>query len=101
MTKNTANAIATARAIYDDYVFTRDEWERDQPGCTLETAIRVGAVRKVRSIHRDYYTVQELVEMLNNCSGNDCYDSEWRLQVDEQGRAYEDRVEIGYQMVEE
>lgn len=99
MTKQTAAAIVAAHLTFDSKEFTDYDWERAQLGCTLRTAIKHNAVKKITRTRRIYYTVRELVEMLNSCSGTDCYCSYWNLQMDENDRVYEDVEEVFYQMV--
>ena len=100
MTNKTATAIAAARQIFGSYEFTANDWECARLGCTLTTAIQHNAVKKISRTRRIYYTTKELVEMLNSCSGEDCYYSFWYLKVDEHDRAYEDLEEVFYQLVE-
>lgn len=100
MTNKTIGAIVAAYLTFDSREFTADDWERAQLGCTLTTAIKHNVVKKISRVRRIYYTTQELVEMLNSCSGEDCYYSFWYLKVDENDRAYEDLEEVTYQLVE-
>ena len=58
-------------------------------------------MRKVFRTMRQYFTVQELVDELNSCSGEDCEYRFWFLKVDDAGRAYQEYDDITYQMVEE
>ena len=46
-------------------------------------------------IKRFYYSVREIVDMLNDCSGEDCYGATWEYKIDDEGRIYEDKA-LGY-----
>lgn len=46
-------------------------------------------------IKRYYYSVKELVGLLNSCAGDDCYDVDWHFEIDDDGRVYTDSFE-GY-----
>lgn len=98
MKETTKKAIETARDVFGMNEFTAEEWSKANIGVTLRTAINHGAVVVNKHIVRQYYTVSELVEMLNACSGTDCYDIEYNLRVDEKGRAYEDNEYNTYNM---
>lgn len=98
MTENTKKAIKNARDLFGMNEFTAEEWNKANTGVTLRTAINHGAVVVNKHIIREYYTVTELVEMLNACAGTDCYDVEYNLKVDETGRAYEDCEYVTYNM---
>ena len=49
-------------------------------------------------VERTYYTMREVVDMLNECSGEDCYCGEWHYEIDEQGRVYSDNV-VGFKVI--
>ena len=49
-------------------------------------------------VERTYYTMREVVDMLNECSGEDCYGGEWHYEIDEQGRVYSDDV-VGFKVI--
>lgn len=47
---------------------------------------------------RNYYTMNEIVNMLNDCACNDCSNDDWFYQIDENGRIYSDDFD-GYEIV--
>ena len=98
--KKTA-AIAIARQTFGSREFTAAEWDGALIRCELADAIREGAVRKVFHTMREYFTLQEVVDELNSCSGEDCEYRFWFLKVDDAGRAYQEYDDITYQLVEE
>ena len=46
-------------------------------------------------IKRCYYSVREIVDILNECAGEDCYGANWEFKIDDEGRIYEDET-LGY-----
>ena len=98
MTKQTAAGIEKAKEFFGDREFKEREWEWDIFGVTLETVLKWKGAKRIVRIKREYYTIKELVGMLNSCSGNDCYDCDWNLKIDEDGRAYEDHEVVTYKM---
>lgn len=98
MMKSTAQAIERAREIFGNREFNELEWNRAGIQLALRTAIAHDKVVKIERSYRDFYAVKELVEMLNSCAGDDCYDCEWHFEIDEQGRVFQDRKEVSYRM---
>lgn len=90
MMENTAKALESARELFGNNEFTMEQWKEANIGLTLRTAMKYEAVVAIKHSDRQYYSVKELVELLNSCSGTDCYNVEYNFKVDENGRAYED-----------
>lgn len=90
MTENTAKALETARELFGTEEFSMERWENANIGLTLRTAMNHKAVTAIKHNSRQYYSTMELVELINSCSGTDCYNVEYNLKMDENGRAYED-----------
>ena len=88
MMKKTAEALKEAYEYFGEKEFTRDQWKAHIP-LTLETAIKYDAVTVIHHEQRRYYTIQEIVEELNSCAGDDCYRCEWFYQIDEENRVYQ------------
>lgn len=100
MSKKTAEILAQAREFFGDRKFSEQEWRNAHLGLTLETACAYGV--KVHTIvTRTYYSVEWIVNELNECSGEDCYNGHWHYKIDEQGHIYEDRETYVYQMKKE
>lgn len=98
MSKATANSIATARAAFGTREFTIHEWDALHTGSRLETVVYHGGAERITRTTRQYYTVAELVEHLNDCAGEDCYGCDWYYQLDADGRAYQDFTTTTYRM---
>ena len=63
-----------------DYVYFEDKrvtWE------TMERYILIKPIYE-----RVYYSVREIVDLLNDCSGEDCYNSSWHFEIDNEGQIY-------------
>lgn len=98
MMKKTAEAIEKAKRYFASKEFTEHDWEQADIGLTLTTAIKYDAVKVIHHEERAYYTLQELVDALNNCGGEDCYDADWYYQIDENNRVYQLLTWKTYQM---
>lgn len=98
MTKMQMTALETAKNIFNTNEFTEKDWTKVACGkYSLTTAVHNGDVKVVKHVARTWYTLDEVVKMLNDCSGSDCYDCDWNLKV-ENGRAYEDEITYTYCM---
>ena len=98
MTEKTMKALETARKLFGDKLFLKGEWAIKKLGCTLETAQKNGAVEKVIVTEREYYTVAEIVEQLNECAYGCDGNGTWEYKIDEQGRIYQDFKYTRYKM---
>ena len=98
MNKGTMEAINKARNFFKDNEFTAREWYMLDTGRTLDTMIKNGAVEKIERVTREYYTVAELVEALNGCSGEGYYNGDWYYQIDENGNVYQEIKSVIYRM---
>lgn len=94
--------LAQAREFFGDREFSEQEWHQSEIGhqLTLNTACAYGVDRHVK-VQRTYYSVEWIVNELNSCAGDDCYDGYWHYEIDEQGRIYEDREIYTYTMRKE
>ena len=63
---------------------------------TWETMLRYVKIEEV--IKRTYYSVKEIVDMLNDCAGEDCYTCNWYYEIDEEGKIYSDDI-IGFKII--
>lgn len=97
MSTTTRKYLDKAHEIFGDREFTEREWEDAVPQLTLNTACRY-EVEVLHHTTRRYYTVQELVDELNSCAGEDLYDCDWHYEVDEQGRAFRDFDHLTYRL---
>ena len=97
MAKLTRMELDKAHVLFGDREFTEEEWKRTGLRLTLHTACYY-EVEELKHTKRCYYTVQELVDELNSCAGDDCYACDWFYQVDEQGRAFRDFHTYTYRM---
>ena len=98
MAKTTIMAIERAREIFGNREFNELEWQRANLRLTLGTAIAHDQVIRIEHTHRDFYTVKELVEMLNSCAGDDCWGCDWHFEIDEQGRVFQDHQTVTFRM---
>lgn len=98
MNKNTLEALNKARNYFNNREFTECEWKMANIGCTLNTLMKYDEIEKIERVTREYYTVAELVEALNSCSGEDCYSGDWFYQIDENGNVYQEIKTVIYKM---
>ena len=98
MAKTTVAALEKAREYFGEREFTEQEWNRSGIALTLDTARVHGAVIRMEKVERTYYTIREVVDMLNDCSNEDCYGAHWHYEIDAQGRVYDDYVYTTYRM---
>lgn len=99
MNKNTAQVIEAMNA-YKGQSMTAKEWTD-----LLDNRLSFNTFRKyalageteVRTIKTEV-SLENLVEMLNDCAGNDCYGCDWHYIV-ENGKAYEVDFLYYYKMV--
>lgn len=75
---------------YSRYIYFGDE------SVSWDTMRRYILVEPV--VERCYYSVREIVDLLNHCAGDDCYGCDWHYEIDEEGRIYCD-TEIGFRVV--
>ena len=99
MNKKTIEAIIKARKVFGNRHFTLADWD-DSIDVRIETAIKHGAVKKLVLIRKNYVTLQELVDLLNGCAGEDCYGTSWCYKIDENGNVYDEVQEVTYCMVQ-
>ena len=53
---------------------------------TWETMERYILTKQI--YERYYYSVREIVDLLNDCAGEDCYNGDWHYEIDEEGQIY-------------
>lgn len=100
MTKMQMVALENAKKVFGDKEFTAKEWMDVACGkYALSTAIYDGHVKSIEHVKRIDYTVKELVKMLNDCAGDDCYNCDWHFEVDENNNVYENIVTNTYQLI--
>lgn len=97
MSTTTRKYLDKAHEIFGDREFTEYEWEDAVPQLTLRTACRY-EVEVIHHTTRQYYTVRELVDMLNSYAGDDLYECDWHYEIDEQGRVFQDFDHRTYRM---
>ena len=103
MSTRTRNTYTTALAAFGSNEFTERQYDElfgTADHVTLRTLRNNELVHLIVHTTRYFYTVAELVEALNDCSGADCYCGSWFYQIDEQGRVYQDIEHVTYQLVE-
>lgn len=98
MMKKTAEAIEKAKRYFASKEFTEYDWEQADFGLNIATAIKYDAVKVIYHEEREYYTLEQLVNELNACAHEDCYDVDWYFQIDENGRVYQLETWKTYQM---
>ena len=87
MTKIQMNSIEMAKETLQGKYFTEREWQSaTHCRCSLSTAISNGVVVDEVEVIREDYTVAELVELLNDCAGDDLYSANWFFKVSEDGK---------------
>lgn len=103
MNERTKNTYLTACAAFGSNEFSMDQYEnlfKNADHVKLDTLRRNKLVRVNTHTTRYFYTVAEIVQELNECSGADCWCGSWYYQIDDQGRIYQDIESTAYQMVE-
>ena len=98
MSKQTANTIAAAREVFGNREFTENEWEGAHMATRLDTVVYHGGARRIEHVEREYYTVEEIVNELNGCAGDDCYACNWHYEIDSNGKIFQDFKTYTYQM---
>lgn len=102
MRKNQIAAAEAMKEYFGNRRFTEQEWgAAGTPACgvlNIYTAEKAGYVVRRTETWREYYTVAEIVAMLNECSGEDCYCGRWYYQIDEQGRIFEENGRTWWEM---
>ena len=100
MTKTQMNALIATIAFFGSAEFTETEWNHSPAvgRLSLTTAVREGAVIATTTVTRSYYSVAEIVTMLNECSGEDCYGGHWHYEIDSEGRIYSESSSTTYHM---
>ena len=58
-----------------------------------DTVMRYVSIEPV--IKRRYYSLPELVGLLNSCAGEDCYNVNWHFAIDDNGKVFTDKLK-GY-----
>ena len=90
MSKKTASAIAAILSVMDtdrEYTFEEiDEIAREKD-LTGSTFAKYACTSYTKTIKTEY-TLQEVLNMLNACAGDDCYECEWHF-IEENGRIYD------------
>lgn len=100
MTKMQMVALENAKKAFGEKEFSRKDWMDVACGkYGLSTAINDGNVQTIKHVQRNYYTLAEVVEMLNECSGEDCYCGHWEYKIDENNRVYDENVTITYKLI--
>lgn len=67
--------------------------EVDNERVAWDTVMRYVHIEPV--IKRYYYSVKELVGLLNSCAGEDCYCADWHFEIDDNGKVFTDEL-VGY-----
>ena len=102
MTKYQMSILPLVIAYFGTREFTEKEWkDSDSPACgrlSLGMALHDGIVIEHKVVTRNYYTVAEIVEKLNDCAGEYCYFGNWEYKIDESGRVYDEDVTVTYHM---
>ena len=90
--------IEKACKIFGDNEFTQKQWTSAMY-ISLQTALSINAVIPCSvKTDREYYTVQEIVKLLNACAGEDNWGCDWHFEIDEEGRVYEEVEQQYYHM---
>ena len=93
MTAKTVAAIETARKLFGDREFKDYEWtDKYQQGkidCTLRTALAHGVVEKIVKTARTEWTVDELINFINDLDGECYFEQGYNLVKDPDGRIYD------------
>lgn len=92
---NTIREIEAMQVLFTNNSFTPAQWDAKST-VRFATAKKYANLVEVKEVRREYYSMAELVKMLNECAGNDCYACNWYYEIDEQGRAYQNFVSISY-----
>lgn len=97
MNKNTALVIEAMNA-YKGMTMTEIEWvDLLNNRISFDTFKKYALVKEVKTVKTEV-SLEDLVEMLNSCAGNDCYGCDWHYVV-ENGKAYDVATYEYYKMV--
>lgn len=100
MTNNTRTAIQNAYDHFGTNWFTvadlNDYMAKAPAQITFDTFHRHANLQVQANTVRTYYTVQDLVDILNSLAGDDLYGADWNYQVDDNGRAYTAKTTYQY-----
>ena len=105
MSKTTVQALKLYRAHFGENTFTAYEFEKKRhqmvaqhlPTASLQTLINNGIAITIDKVIEEDYTIDEIIQMLNDCSGEDCYCGSWHIQRDGD-RIYDVRHETVYKL---
>lgn len=90
MSKKTAEAIALILTVIDhekEYSFSKLDKIAREHDLTGRTFIQYACKGYTKTVKTEY-TLQEVLDKLNACAGDDCYDCEWHF-VQEDGKIYD------------
>lgn len=91
MKKNTRIALNRLAETYKGHTMDWEDWERVIKWDRAENTISFSTFRKYANLEKvtvkTEYTLEETLELLNNCAGNDCYDTNWNF-ITENGKIY-------------
>jgi hypothetical protein len=103
MTNNTRTAIQNAYNHFGTNWFTVAElntYMAKAPAQITFSTFRKHANLQVQAnTVRTYYTVQELVNILNSLAGENLYGTNWNYQVNNNGQAYTETTTYQYRFV--
>ena len=86
MAKKTRNIIEGLREAYEGKTLDRHDWNKALGNDLTFETFRKYVLNKV--IEEIEVPLEEIVNLLNDCAGNDCYECEWEYVVKD-GKIYE------------
>ena len=97
MTNRTKLTIEFGKHNFGTREFTESEWTRiagpltgDKGLVQLRTLIKNGVVKTGVKVITRTYSINEIIEELNDCAGEDCYNGDWHYYRNEEGTICQD-----------
>ena len=98
MRQETEVKSATLKTIVGNNVFSEDE---TQGIITIRTLKKYGLIETIRIVHRDEYTLEEIVNELNSMIGQDCYGYPDGEYIIDNGKVYFETVSYAYRFIQQ
>lgn len=103
----TMQAYRNYQCLLGDSLFTENEFEtakaylarQTRQTCALSTLLKNNLVKTQTVLMREKYTIQEVLDKLNSCSGEDCYNGEWHFVQDPDGRIFNEWTVEKYKLI--
>ena len=106
MTNRTKLTIEFGKHNFGNRTFTESEWTKIASSLTgdkglvqLRTLVKNGAVKLGVRVITHTYSIDEIIDELNACAGEDCYYGDWHYYRNEDGEICQDFRITTYQFI--